>query len=442
MASTPGGSGPTDRRRVLGVVGPVAVAAVVRVAYWALVTPDYVPRSDDAQYAEIAHNLAEGHGFAMHFPQLMVHPTAFRPPLYPGLLGGVYAVFGSRVGAGRVLNLLLGLVVVALAQQLAQGVAGRWAGIVCGLAVALYPPLVANDVVLLSEPLGLVILLGLALALQHDRILLAGVLCGLLLLERPSAQVTVIVVALWVLWRVSWKAALRLTLVAALVVAPWVVRNWIQLGAPVLVTSNGFNLAAMYSPQARASDSFVDPVFDPRFDDLRLAQFDEIVWQRELQRLALQELRRHPSRVAAIVRGNLAAEFELKPSFNTSAEELDGRNLTFRSWTLPLFYVVSLVGLAGLLMRWRVPIVQLLLAIVAASVVSSLLFVAPPRLRAPFDVLCCVGVGLAAERWRSRQPFAQGIAARRSRQSGQTGNFSGSRAGIHFLPHRAVISLP
>ena len=33
------------------------------------------------------------------------------------------------------------------------------------------------------------------------------------------------------------------------------------LGAPVLVTSNGFNAAASYSPQARDTGSFVDAVF-------------------------------------------------------------------------------------------------------------------------------------------------------------------------------------
>ena len=402
---------PTRRRlgwvRDHAEVCVVLLALVTRLAYWALITPRYVPRSDAQQYQEIAHNLATGRGFDMFFPQLALHPTAFRPPLYPALLAIVDALTGSSLVAGRLLSVALGLGVVALTMRFGRDVASRRAGVIAGVVVALYPPLLANDTVLLTEPLSLLIMLAMLLTLHRRRALLGAVLCGLLVLARPSAQGVVVVVAAWVLWQTGWKRALSFVAVVGLVIAPWVVRNWIQLGSPVLVTSNGFNLAAMYSPAARAHGSFVDPVYDPSFDDLRLAQFDEVGWQSDLQRIALRSIRTHPSQVPKVLARNAAAIFELRPSFNRSAEAEDGRNLDFRTWTLPLFYAVTIVGVVGVAQRWREPTVLLLVLVAGCFTVTSLLLVAPPRLRAPFDLMCAIGCGLAVDLWFDRRRRAR-----------------------------------
>jgi 4-amino-4-deoxy-L-arabinose transferase-like glycosyltransferase len=333
----------------------------------------------------------------MVFPQLALHPTAFRPPLYPFLLAAVDRLTGSSLSAGRALSVVLSLAVVALTMQFTKAVASRRAGLVAGAVVAVYPPLLANDTVLLTEPVSLLLLLGMLLALHHRRVAWGALLCGLLILARPSAQGVALVVAAWLVWQVGWRRTIRFVGVVALVVLPWVVRNWIQIGSPVLVTSNGFNLAAMYSPAARAHGGFVDPVFDPRFGAYRLAQFNEAGWQRQLQHLALQTIREHPSEVPKVVARNAAAYFELHPGDNRIAEVKDGRNLTFRDWTLPSFYVVTAVGLVGLVRRWREPAVLLLMLVTGYFTVTSLALVAPPRLRAPFDLACCIGVGLAVD---------------------------------------------
>jgi hypothetical protein len=382
--------------------GVLAVALVVRLGYWALVAPRYVPDSDAQQYQEIAHNLATGRGFDMVFPQMAVHPTAFRPPLYPVMLAVVDWLTGSSLVAGRALSLLLGLGVVLLTMQFGRAVATRRAGLVAGLVVAVYPPLLANDTVLLTEPVSLLLMLGLLLVLRRRHVLVGGLLCGLLVLARPSAQGVVVIVAAWVLWQMGWRRALSFVAVVGLVIAPWIVRNWVQLGSPVLVTSNGFNLAAMYSPAARARGAFVDPVFDPSFQSLRLAQFDEVAWQRDLQRLALHSLRQHPGQVPRVVARNTGAFFELRPGLNRPAEVEDGRNLTFVNWTLPLFFAVTVLGLVGVVRRWREPTVLLLMLVAGYFTATSLVLVAPPRLRAPFDLMCCIGCGLLADTFLGR----------------------------------------
>jgi hypothetical protein len=107
------------------------------------------------------------------------------------------------------------------------------------------------------------------------------------------------------------------------------------------------------------------------------------------------------------VKRNALAYFELTPERNEVAEYYDGRNADFRGTTLPLFFVVTLTGVAGLALRWRQPAVVLILAVMAYFVATSLVLIPAPRLRAPVDVLCCVGAGLlvawTAERLRARR---------------------------------------
>lgn len=393
-----------------GLLVTVLVALVARLWYWVRLTPDYVPRSDAAHYHEIAFRVADGLGVAHQYPQLFDHPTAFRPPLYPLVLGGLYNLFGKEVVVGRVLSLVLGIGVVALTYLLVDRVAGWVAALVSGLAVALYPPLVANDTLLLTEPLSLLVMLAMLHLLESRRWAWAGVACGLLVLSRPSAQLVVVVVALWLLWQLGWKRALGFAGVTAVVVAPWIVRNWIEVGSPVLVTSNGFNAAAVYSPQARDTDGFVDAAFDPRFDAYTADRFDEVRWDDALRGLAVDTIRDDPGLVPKVMVRNVQQYFEIDWDRNDDPEASDGHNLDFRRHFLWTFYVVTLVGLFGLVVRVRTPMVALVLGIAVYFTLSSVVFVAPPRVRAPFDLCCCIGVGLAAD-WAWRRLAARRVGA-------------------------------
>lgn len=387
------------RRRDLLVV--LSVALVARVAYWVLITPDYSPVSDDAQYVDLARNIINGRGYAMTFPELELHPTAFRPPGYPSLLAVVFRIFGVDIAAGRALSLLCGLVAIALVMLLVRRISTPTAAVVAGLCMALSPPLLANDTVLLTEALSLALLAGMLLALATRRWPIAAVVCGLLILTRASAQYLVILLALWVLWQLGWKRALGFVAIAAAVVSPWIIRNQIQLGSLQLVTSNGFNLAGTYSPASRESQRFVDPVVDDRFKKFRLAQFDEVDWQDQLQSFALADIRANPGQVPGVLWRNAQHLFEFTPQFNEWAENADGRNLDFRGATLWTFYVVTVVGVFGLVVNRRNPVVVLIAGVGLYFVLGSLVLVSPPRLRSPFDMCCCIGVGLAAQ-WAFR----------------------------------------
>ena len=357
-----------DRWSVVGV--PVIVGAVVRVLYWVAVTPDWTPRSDADQYLSLARALGAGDGYSLVFPQLELHATAFRPPLYPLLLAVPQWVFGDGVlWPARLLSLGLSLGVITLTVVYTSRIAGRAAGCAAGIAVAVMPSLIANDTVTLTEPLALLLLL---------------------------------------------------------VVAPWIVRNQIQVGTARLTTSDGFTLAAIYAPPAREAGGFVDPVFSDWYlgTEYKLLQFDEAKWNEALTRLALESIRDRPGYVPEVVGNNLLDYFEMRTERNEVAERLDGRNLDFRRATLPLFHAYLVAGLAGIAVSVRDRRTWPMILIVSQFAVLSLLLVPPPRLRAPFDLMRCIGIGFLAGSLLSRrrgQPHPPGDPGTRRSPSGSGG---------------------
>ena len=393
----------------------VLLGLAVRLAYWILVTPRWTPDSDADQYLQIARNLAAGDGYSLVFPQLELHATAFRPPVYPVLLAVPNWIFGpDPLLPSRLFSVLLGLAVIWLTVVFVARIATVRAALVAGLAVALYPPLIANDTVTLTEPLALALLLGLLIALDARRPLACGLATGLLLLTRPNAYALVLIVGV-VLWRsLGWRRVAAFVGVLALIVAPWMIRNQIQVGSFRLTTSEGFNLAAIYSPASQETGGFVDPVFSDAYADdrqLKLSQFDEAKWNDRLTELGIESFGENPGYLLDVFQRNLLSYFELRPSYNDSPERLDGRNPDFRSATLPLFYVVTLLGLGGLVLNWRKTSLWPGALIVAQFAILSMFLVAPPRLRAPFDLLMCIGLGLlfdwAATRRSARRQGVQ-----------------------------------
>src|SRR5439155_21586282 len=197
--------------------------------------------SDAAQYTCLATNIAAGRGYVDRFPLLFLHPTAYRPPLYPAFLAVVYWALGPSVGLARLVNAVVGSVVVGLVFVLVRRQLSPRAGLWAALAVALSPNIVANDTFVLTEPLSLLLLVLVISSLLGSRWIAAGVLTGLLVLTRASAQYLAVVLAIWLFVRVGWRRALGYVSIVGLVVAPWVIRNQQRLGSFVFVTSNGFN---------------------------------------------------------------------------------------------------------------------------------------------------------------------------------------------------------
>lgn len=280
-------------------------------------TLDYEPAFDSLDFARHAASIAEGNGFPETLLAAEGGPTAFRPPAYPFLLGGVFVVSGDSVTAARLAGALLGTIVVLLVYLIAARLWGRRTGWIAGMVAALFPPLAFWNAALLSEPLFLAVELAAVLSVlllrESDKAvrwsLLAGILCGIAALTRSNGALLVVPIALGV-WGMKPRGAPRsfaypaLVIVGAiLVIAPWSVRNTLAFDAFLpTTTQSGYGLAGTYNETARTDGAlrgtFLPPQYRGPYQPLfRREDLDEVELDHTLRERAVDYAWSHPSYV-------------------------------------------------------------------------------------------------------------------------------------------------
>lgn len=237
-----------------GLVVCLVVAIALRMAVIWLHADDLTIDRD--AYLGIAHCVAEGKGYS---DVDRLTPTAFRPPFYTLILAGLILVVPTSV-AVAVINLVWGIVTVWAVWR-----AGQWLGlgrcsIVPALLVAIDPMLLQYSAQPMTEVTcaGLVALLTLWMV-RRDRSAAAqqfaiGLVFGCLVLCRPTFwPLAALAIAGWTVGLcfsarpgtnqknnpISALVPWRLMLGTIVVVAPWVIRNQLAMGSPVLMTTHG-----------------------------------------------------------------------------------------------------------------------------------------------------------------------------------------------------------
>lgn len=248
-------------------------ASLIRFGYL-LWGPEVAPQ-DTADYDDIARNLLGGQGFVARDNWFGHELRSWRPPLYPLLLAGIYAVIGHSHLAVKVVQALVGSGTVVLTYGLARRLhrpSARWVGV----AASVYGPLVASSNEVMTETvytffvvLAVYLLTeisqppGAARWRSGDGMALAGgVAIGLASLTRPvglllwPAVLVVGAIRGSGRWREGGPArrrwlcrALWITGGMVLTVSPWTVRNYAVLGAFVPIsTQGGFIFARSNAP--------------------------------------------------------------------------------------------------------------------------------------------------------------------------------------------------
>jgi 4-amino-4-deoxy-L-arabinose transferase-like glycosyltransferase len=215
-----------------------------------------LPVSDAAWYLEAAASLARGEGFAV-----AGQPTAYRMPGYPALLALSSHLPGASGTLPWAVGLMATLVMLAALHRLGRRLHGEGVARLAVLGAALYPALVVQTGLALSELAflaGAVLLACLLVegrAHAPGRVVAAGALAGLLILLRGAGVAWLPLVPLSQALRDRrprrvLASALLAGLAAAAVLAPWLVRNRARFGRPLLTTSLGLNLAIGNHPGA------------------------------------------------------------------------------------------------------------------------------------------------------------------------------------------------
>jgi 4-amino-4-deoxy-L-arabinose transferase-like glycosyltransferase len=238
------------------------IALAVRIAWssWA----DTVPATaSDAEYYEAAAlSLARGQGYTVDFSGTQFLPggeaTAFWPPGFSAFLAVNYRVFGEDLGTARTANVFVGALTVIPVFFIGRRLFGSTADLVGAAIVALLPSFVFWTPVLLSETFFTFLFAStvavLLYALHSDRtlrpvpVVVAGLLVGFAAFVRGQALVLPVGALLWWLLagvrpRTAMLSGLAMLAAAAIVLAPWSLRNARVMDSPALLSTNfGYNL--------------------------------------------------------------------------------------------------------------------------------------------------------------------------------------------------------
>jgi 4-amino-4-deoxy-L-arabinose transferase-like glycosyltransferase len=407
----------TDRRfwMWLGAIALLGLAA--SLVYGLAIAPGLPARGDTLLYHYLANGIADGKGYIRPFSELQYGealPTASYPPLFPLYLS-FWSVLGlDSLDAHRAVSCLLAPVLVILVGLLGRRVGGARVGLIAAALAAIYPQLVMVDGTVITEalyaPLVAAILLLTYRLLDHPGLWSAaflGLAIGVATLTRSEAIFLVVLLVLPAAViagrRIGRVLPLALVAVAAtaIVLVPWVVRNEVVLGQPILFTSNSghtaaatvcdatFDAGSPYLGFARHECALVGPCVDIR-DELEQASC-----QRDA---AWRYMEDHAGRVPIVVAVRILRVWELyRYQDDLGYGELWSRSIPVAKAGLVMYGLMVLIGIAGLvaLRRARTPLWPLLVPFVLVTISAALTFgFSRYRLAAeiPLVVLAATGI--------------------------------------------------
>jgi 4-amino-4-deoxy-L-arabinose transferase-like glycosyltransferase len=301
------------------------LALVLRVTWAHFVDPSPADgRVDDAAvYHRMALSIKNGDGFQWEDGfsgppggPFNMAPTAYWSVGYPAALAGVYAVTDSSVPAAKLFNALLGAATCMVIYFVGREVFDRRVGLTAAGILALFPSQVFLPTLLMTETpwtflSALLLALTLILTLRKKPSWLPVAMLGLAfgvasLVRGEMLAFPLVLVAVWAIaYRSGWPAVrYGAVVVIAMLVAlsPWTVRNWRELGYPVLVsTGSADNLLAGHWSGADGLGSFVPGIqVNDKYRDMAAPEREVAVYKEEVRR-ALSFIAHNPAKEIELV---------------------------------------------------------------------------------------------------------------------------------------------
>jgi hypothetical protein len=205
--------------------------------------------------------------------------------------------------------------------------------------------------------------------------------------------------------RWSWRAMIApaaLVACAVLVVAPWTVRNAIELHAFVPVTDQtGVAIGGQYNDLAKDTDwSWVGPWQVPEFRSLyRGEPLGEVELSRQLTTRGVDYAKDHPGALPAVAFNNMLRLLSLKDpvDFERTSAPVVGEPRGLAEAGVYSFWVLALVAIAGAFSPLARRLPGFIWAIVPLMLVSIVFVAGSSRYRAPLEPVFILFAAAAVE---------------------------------------------
>jgi 4-amino-4-deoxy-L-arabinose transferase-like glycosyltransferase len=380
-----------------------------------------------ASFTEKSDDFAQSFVANGTFGFIAGHPSASTQPLYGFFLVPVYWLLGRHWWSVGGAQILVAVAAALLVYEIGRRFLSKRAGLLAALGATLHPYLVWHDVhvnrEILDQLLGAAMVLLALLAARRGSVWLAaalGVVAGLSILSNTRLVLLPLVLAGYLVWRLGRAAlvpAALLLVVAALSVAPWVVRNRVQLGCWSITTDARAlwkaNTLQTYDVLARGG--WIDDVpplpnapWTPEMQGAKwkvdhvLLPVDECAQQRLYEGKVEDFWREHPGEKARLA--GQATAMLWSPVARSDSEASAGGGSLARRLVEPVYMGIAFaLAAVGLFLVPRA-LAVLAVAFLAYETLAAAVFAGTTRYRVPWDFVLMLLVAAAVTMLPSRLP--------------------------------------
>lgn len=257
------------KRNVLIILTIILFCAFLLRLVWIYKFSSQVLTSDPFYYDQTAQSILKGEGYRNG------HMFAYRPPVYPYFLAGVYSIFGNTYLPVKLVQAFISIFSCFIMFLLTKRLLNEKAALFSTFLFAFYPPFIRFSGELWTETLFVFLILGFFLFLykyQQSSQLRNGVISGILLgiasLTREVALYFLPLVLIWIIIcnrrvdsrKVLINKVLIIVIPMLLIIMPWVIRNYVVFKTIIPVSTNGgVNFYMGNNPQATGEFYWVLP---------------------------------------------------------------------------------------------------------------------------------------------------------------------------------------
>lgn len=201
-------------------------------------------------YDDIATNIINHKSFDMDIG--WGKNDAVRQPIYPLILSLVYILFGKSIETIILLHSIIGTTIVYMTFLIAKQLFNEKIGLLSAFITMSYPYYVVNTTAITDGPLFTLILSFLILTLlksfkfpSFNKFLLAGFVFGIATLCRGTILPMLFFIIIGILFILRAEITKKIKFIFSflfiflIVIMPWLIKNYIVLGKPVITSSFG-----------------------------------------------------------------------------------------------------------------------------------------------------------------------------------------------------------